>query len=583
MLLYDSPVSGNCYKVRLLLAHLGIPYERRTMDVVDRSDRPDVLSALNPALRVPTLVFDDGRSLGESNAIIWYLADGTPWIPDDPFERAQVLQWQFFEQYDHEPNIAVARFMLMVSGEPERYAAELPAQAGRRLPGARRDGAPPRRTCVPRRRLPHARRHLAVRLHARGRRGRARHERLPGDRRVARQDRRAAGTRGDHYLGPVSVGIVDGWRVASKRGQRASRRCSSCCRNAERRSLVPRQLDARQTPRGLLRRALRRLHCTCERDAEHTSRRRVDDAARRRRATTTSLRRFLHGLPGVDQVGAEARAAGLATRSIKTTSKAWAIDTAIRMVDLTTLEGADTPARCARCAPRRCGPTRATRRCPPVAAVCVYPDLVETAVEALRGSGVQVASVATAFPSGRASLATKLADVRDAVAAGADEIDMVIDRGAFLAGRYGQVFDEIVATRAACGAAHLKVILETGELVTLDNVRRASLLALLAGGDFIKTSTGKVSPGRDAAGRARHAGGGARLRRRDRRRPRREAGRRHPHEQGGGPLPRDGQRGRRRRAGSIPTCSASAPRACSTTCCCSGTSSRPAPTTAPTT
>jgi glutathione S-transferase len=106
MLLYDSPVSGNCYKVRLLLAHLGIPYERRTMDVVDRSDRPDVLSALNPALRVPTLVFDDGRSLGESNAIIWYLADGTPWIPDDPFERAQVLQWQFFEQYDHEPRQA---------------------------------------------------------------------------------------------------------------------------------------------------------------------------------------------------------------------------------------------------------------------------------------------------------------------------------------------------------------------------------------------------------------------------------------------------------------------------------------------
>ena len=130
MLLYDSPVSGNCYKVRLLLAHLGIPYERQTMDVVDRSDRPDVLSALNPALRVPTLV-DDGRPLGESNAIIWYLADGTPWIPYDSFERAQVLQWQFFEQYDHEPNIAVARFMLMVSGEPERYAAELPArQAG---------------------------------------------------------------------------------------------------------------------------------------------------------------------------------------------------------------------------------------------------------------------------------------------------------------------------------------------------------------------------------------------------------------------------------------------------------------------
>jgi deoxyribose-phosphate aldolase len=131
---------------------------------------------------------------------------------------------------------------------------------------------------------------------------------------------------------------------------------------------------------------------------------------------------------------------------------------------------------------------------PAVAAVCVYPDLVEVAVEALRGSSVHIASVATAFPSGRASLETKLADVRDAVAAGADEIDMVIDRGAFLAGRYGQVFEQIVATRAACGTAHLKVILETGELATLDNVRRASMLALLAGGDFIKTSTGKVSP-----------------------------------------------------------------------------------------
>ena len=131
MLLYDSPVSGNCYKVRLLLAHLGIPFERRTMDVIDRSDRPEVLGALNPALRVPTLVLDDGRALGESNAIIWYLADGTPWIPEDRYERAQVLQWQFFEQYEHEPTIAVARFMLMVSGEPGRFADELPVkQAG---------------------------------------------------------------------------------------------------------------------------------------------------------------------------------------------------------------------------------------------------------------------------------------------------------------------------------------------------------------------------------------------------------------------------------------------------------------------
>ena len=131
MLLYDSPVSGNCYKVRLLLAHLGIPYERQSLDVIDRSDRPERIGHLNPALRVPTLVLDDGRPLAESNAILWYLADGTPWIPDDAYERAQVLQWQFFEQYDHEPTIAVARFMLMVSGEPERYAAELPVkQAG---------------------------------------------------------------------------------------------------------------------------------------------------------------------------------------------------------------------------------------------------------------------------------------------------------------------------------------------------------------------------------------------------------------------------------------------------------------------
>jgi deoxyribose-phosphate aldolase len=207
-----------------------------------------------------------------------------------------------------------------------------------------------------------------------------------------------------------------------------------------------------------------------------------------------TLRRFLHGLPGVDQVGAEARAASLATRSIKTTAKAWAIDTAISMVDLTTLEGADTPGKVRSLCAKALRPDPSDPSAPPVAAVCVYPDLVETAVAALRGSPVQIASVATAFPSGRASLPTKLQDVRDAVAAGATEIDMVIDRGAFLAGRYLQVFDEIVATKAECGDAHLKVILESGELATLDNVRRASWLALLAGGDFIKTSTGKVSP-----------------------------------------------------------------------------------------
>ena len=207
-----------------------------------------------------------------------------------------------------------------------------------------------------------------------------------------------------------------------------------------------------------------------------------------------SLRRFLHGLPGVDQVGAEARAAGLATRSIKTTAKAWAIDTAIRMVDLTTLEGADTPGKVRALCAKAARPDPTDPAAPPVAAVCVYPDRVATAVEALQGTPVQIASVATAFPSGRASLATKLLDVGEAVIAGATEIDMVIDRGAFLAGRYLQVFDEIVAVKQACGAAHLKVILETGELGTLDSVRRASWLALLAGGDFIKTSTGKITP-----------------------------------------------------------------------------------------
>jgi glutathione S-transferase len=129
--LYESAVSGNCYKVRLLCAHLGLPLERIEMDVVDRSDRPDTIGHLNPALRVPTLVLDDGRAVAESNAILWYLAEDTPWIPVDRYERAQVLQWQFFEQYDHEPMIAVARFMVMVTPEPERYAAVLPEkQAG---------------------------------------------------------------------------------------------------------------------------------------------------------------------------------------------------------------------------------------------------------------------------------------------------------------------------------------------------------------------------------------------------------------------------------------------------------------------
>ena len=208
-------------------------------------------------------------------------------------------------------------------------------------------------------------------------------------------------------------------------------------------------------------------------------------------ASEQSLRRFLHGLPGVDEVGARARAETLATRSIKTDSKRQAIDLAITMIDLTTLEGQDTPGKVrAMCAKAR----QPGYGAPPVAAVCVYPDLVPEAVAGVAGSGVKVASVATSFPSGRAALDVKLADVKSAVAAGADEVDMVIDRGAFLTGRYGLVYEEITAVRAACGDAHLKVILETGELSTLDNVRRASWLAMLSGADFIKTSTGKVTP-----------------------------------------------------------------------------------------
>ena len=207
-----------------------------------------------------------------------------------------------------------------------------------------------------------------------------------------------------------------------------------------------------------------------------------------------ALRRFLHGLPGVDQVGAEARAAALGTRSIKTTAKEQALDLAIRMVDLTTLEGQDTPGKVRALASKAMRPDPTDPTCPATAAVCVYPDLVGVAKDTLGDSGVNIAAVATAFPSGRAARDIKLADTRDAVEAGADEIDMVIDRGAFLSGRYLEVFEEIVAVKEACGDAHLKVIFETGELQTYDNVRRASWLAMMAGGHFIKTSTGKVQP-----------------------------------------------------------------------------------------
>jgi deoxyribose-phosphate aldolase len=216
-------------------------------------------------------------------------------------------------------------------------------------------------------------------------------------------------------------------------------------------------------------------------------------------ASEAALRRFLHGLPGVDQVGAESRAAVLGTRSVKTTAKQFAVDLAIRMVDLTTLEGQDTPGKVRALCAKAMRPDPADPSCPATAAVCVYPDMVGAAREALGGSGVHVASVATAFPSGRAALDVKLADTRDAVEAGADEVDMVIDRGAFLSGRYLQVFEEIVTVREAClrpdgTSAHLKVILETGELQTYDNVRRVSWLAMMAGAHFIKTSTGKVQP-----------------------------------------------------------------------------------------
>ncbi len=217
------------------------------------------------------------------------------------------------------------------------------------------------------------------------------------------------------------------------------------------------------------------------------------------RLTNRALTTWLHGLPGVDQVGCEARAAALGTRSIKTTAKAWAIDTAISMIDLTTLEGADTAGKVRSLCGKARVPDPSDPSTPRPAAICVYGDMVTTAKDALGDSGIHVAAVATAFPSGRASMRVKLADTQDAVAAGADEIDMVIDRGAFLSGDYLGVYQEIVAVKEACRRidgpdAHLKVILETGELATYDNARRASYLAMLAGGDFTKTSTGKVAP-----------------------------------------------------------------------------------------
>ena len=196
----------------------------------------------------------------------------------------------------------------------------------------------------------------------------------------------------------------------------------------------------------------------------------------------------------VDQVGIELRVETLKRRSIKKASKLWALDLAIRMMDLTTLEGRDTPGKIRAMCAKAVHPQPGDPSIPSVAAVCVYPALIEDAKEALRGTSVKVASVATGFPSGQTFRDIKVAEVKEAVAAGADEVDMVIDRGAFLAGDYATVFDEIVEIRDACGDTHLKVILETGELGTFDQVRRASILAMAAGADFIKTSTGKVQP-----------------------------------------------------------------------------------------
>jgi deoxyribose-phosphate aldolase len=209
---------------------------------------------------------------------------------------------------------------------------------------------------------------------------------------------------------------------------------------------------------------------------------------------STVLSLDLSRVPPVDQVGIDERAAALAKRSIKTTAKRAGIRLAMSMLDLTTLEGKDSEGKVRQLCQKAMRPMPGDATVPHVAAVCVYPNLVSIAKDALSGSGVKVASVATGFPAGQVPLSVKIEDTRLAVAMGADEIDMVIDRGAFLAGDYDRVFEEIIAVKDACGPAHLKVILETGELETYDNVRRASQLAMGAGADFIKTSTGKIQP-----------------------------------------------------------------------------------------
>ena len=224
----------------------------------------------------------------------------------------------------------------------------------------------------------------------------------------------------------------------------------------------------------------------------------VTTAAALTDGSLSSIKGFLKTLSPVDQVGADARAAMLATRSIKTASKKWAIDMAISMIDLTTLEGSDTDGKVKAICNKAIRPDPTDPTVPHVGAICVYNDMVTVARKHLDESGghdIPVAAVSTAFPSGRASLEVKERDTKDAIANGATEIDMVIDRGAFLSGDLEKVFSEIVYIKSLCAdKAHLKVILETGELVTYDNVRKASFLAMAAGADFIKTSTGKVAP-----------------------------------------------------------------------------------------
>ena len=233
---------------------------------------------------------------------------------------------------------------------------------------------------------------------------------------------------------------------------------------------------------------------TVRRPTDTAAQERANELIRSFDARAGSLGSLLGRVTAVDQVGVEERVDSLKRRSIKAASKLWALDLAIRMIDLTTLEGKDTPGKIRALCAKAIQPLPGDASIPHVAAICVYPALVAEAKAALGDSGVRVASVATGFPSGQTFLELKLAEVRQAIDAGADEVDMVIDRGAFLSGDYATVFEEIVAIKEACGQTHLKVILETGELETYDNVRRASVLAMAAGADFIKTSTGKVVP-----------------------------------------------------------------------------------------